>query len=479
MPYDKKKVPAVAKNWTEAEQGKCIEAANAVLKEGGTEESAVFACIRAAGKSEKKERSLSREVDDVRTAWLDSLSDKERNEAWVDEVLAASLIVAKDYGKEKYRIPWEKTESGYIFGTPQEVIVKYVPKGLPEMTHRPDAGVTIMQTKEGRRRWVGWVSNRYRDKDKPAEIISEAAHKEFVEHADRTKEYPELRLWHVPGSKVGQADWLDYADGFLLASGYFDKGKEAVADRITKAIEDGEFLAMSHGFYSLKEDKAAHIIEKYRTDEVSILPRGAEANPLTSFSTKAREAEAMSLTQKKKEYLLRFLNPEDVEAIEAQTTTLKEAADKAGIEYKEVSEGLDKIEPAEETEDKKAEVEAETKEGKFSVKALADALVAELHLSDLSDAITELREGQAKVKELTDKVTALEDSMKHVKESDDAKIAEILKPKAASAFSWYKGGYSASKSKETVLGDSAEDQKLKEAAPKPSAIGEFIAGAWK
>lgn len=482
MPYDKKKVPAVAKNWTTEEQDKCIKAANAVLEDGGTEEAAVFACIRGAGKSEKKERSLSREVEDVRAAWLETLSQDEAMGAWVDEVLATALIVAKDSGQTRYRIPWEKTETGYTFGTPQEVVVKYVPKGLAEMPIRTQAGVTIWQTKEGRRRWVGWVSNRYRDKD--AEIISEAAHKEFVDHADRTKEYPELRLWHVPGSKIGQADWLDYADGFLLASGYFDKGKEAVADRITKAIEDGESLAMSHGFYSLKEDGKNRVIQRYRTDELSILPRGAEANPLTSFSTKQKEADKMGLTQKKKDYLLKFLKPEDVAAIETQTTTLKEAADAAGIEYKEVAEGLEKIEPTvdentEKTPKETTEGTPETKEAHYNVKALAEALVAELHLADLSDTINELREGQAKTKELVDRITILEESVKQVKESDDVKVAEILKPKAATAFSWYKNGFSASKTKETVLGDSAEDQKLKEAAPQPSAIKDFINGAWK
>lgn len=54
MPYSyPNTIPAVAKNWTAEEQKKCIGAANAVLKSGGSEASAIFACIHAAGKSKQ------------------------------------------------------------------------------------------------------------------------------------------------------------------------------------------------------------------------------------------------------------------------------------------------------------------------------------------------------------------------------------------------------------------------------------------
>jgi HK97 family phage prohead protease len=46
-------VPAVAQNWTEGEQQRCVDAGNAVLEETGDEEQAIFACIAAAGKEQK------------------------------------------------------------------------------------------------------------------------------------------------------------------------------------------------------------------------------------------------------------------------------------------------------------------------------------------------------------------------------------------------------------------------------------------
>jgi len=50
MPWTYDDPPAVAQNWTEAEQRRCVDAANAVLEAGGTDQEAIYACIAAAGK---------------------------------------------------------------------------------------------------------------------------------------------------------------------------------------------------------------------------------------------------------------------------------------------------------------------------------------------------------------------------------------------------------------------------------------------
>lgn len=53
MPWTYEDPPAVAQNWTEAEQRRCVDAANAVLENGGTDEEAIYACIAAAGKGRR------------------------------------------------------------------------------------------------------------------------------------------------------------------------------------------------------------------------------------------------------------------------------------------------------------------------------------------------------------------------------------------------------------------------------------------
>ncbi|MFH1184116.1 MAG: hypothetical protein V1755_03645, partial [Chloroflexota bacterium] len=52
MPWTMEALPDVAKNWTAEEQIRCIAAGNSALKDGKTDAEAIFACIRAAGKSE-------------------------------------------------------------------------------------------------------------------------------------------------------------------------------------------------------------------------------------------------------------------------------------------------------------------------------------------------------------------------------------------------------------------------------------------
>lgn len=53
MPWTYENPPDVAQNWTDEEIRACVDAANAVLRDGGTDEEAIYACIHAAGKEEK------------------------------------------------------------------------------------------------------------------------------------------------------------------------------------------------------------------------------------------------------------------------------------------------------------------------------------------------------------------------------------------------------------------------------------------
>ncbi len=54
MPWSVDNPPDCAKNWTSLEKRRCVAAANAALKDGKSEEDAIFACIHAAGKSKQK-----------------------------------------------------------------------------------------------------------------------------------------------------------------------------------------------------------------------------------------------------------------------------------------------------------------------------------------------------------------------------------------------------------------------------------------
>lgn len=60
MPWTYDDPPAVAENWDDDEIVACVDAANAVLDEGGNDEEAIFACIHAAGRSERKMTSMTK-----------------------------------------------------------------------------------------------------------------------------------------------------------------------------------------------------------------------------------------------------------------------------------------------------------------------------------------------------------------------------------------------------------------------------------
>jgi len=76
MPWTVDNPPAVARNRTEEERRRCVAAANAVLERGGTEEEAIFACIRAAGRAEEGKGMSENSV----TTTADALKAEEQTE---------------------------------------------------------------------------------------------------------------------------------------------------------------------------------------------------------------------------------------------------------------------------------------------------------------------------------------------------------------------------------------------------------------
>lgn len=241
---------------------------------------------------------------------------------------------------------------------------------------------TFMVWKEAEAwRWFAVYSNNYRDSDNPPEIISSAAHEEFVDAVDKGEwPHPELWLWHVPGSRVGYADWLAYdADaGFALAAGAFDPGREGVAKALSES--DVELLT-SHGMPRKEltyDEQDKTIITRYRSREISPLPAWAAANKWNPTFNVMTEVKSMAIPDKKRDFLESL--GLDAESIEAQLAGRKEQLDGAGVESKEVEE-----ETTEETEVKEEETvaavaetetaeEPEAAEEPFGLEQLADTI---------------------------------------------------------------------------------------------------------
>lgn len=164
-------------------------------------------------------------------------------------------------------------------------------------------------------------------KDKQDEIITVAAHKDFTQWVTETGKYPDLWLWHSgPSSKWGKTDFVDFVDGFAVASGLIDEGKEYIAEALSK-----QNIGVSHGFKGLINNGS---ILRYRTFEISPLPIENSANNWTAFSS---EEMTMPFSDKKKEWLksVAGLTDEAIKEWEGNLTKLSDQLKGMGLEWKD------------------------------------------------------------------------------------------------------------------------------------------------
>lgn len=205
--------------------------------------------------------------------------------------------------------------------------------GLASSTPVQDTPVQFSIDKEGRRRFTVVYSNQFKDRE--ASILTEVSHKEFEQWADQTGHYPELWFWHAKGAKLGQIDWLHYANGMACASGYIDKEAEPIVDRMEEAFGR---LGVSHGFFSAATRNG--LISKYRTYEISLLPIDKAANQWTTVNLlKGLEDNVMAFSEQKRQALLALYGNQDVvNQFERDTEAMAEALRASGIEHKEIEE---------------------------------------------------------------------------------------------------------------------------------------------
>lgn len=197
---------------------------------------------------------------------------------------------------------------------------------VPPVSVRP---VQLHKGIDGRTRVLMRVSNNF--KDRHNEIITEEAHKEYVDwvYQDVSKRMPEFWLWHIKGSRWGQADFIEYSDGFITASGLVDEGYEDVAE----ALADSS-IGVSHGFYGLSLSGKGYI-DLYRDFEMSPLPLNHAANIWTAMML-AKEAE-LPISQDKRDWLVNDVGiPEAiVTKWDAENKQLSELLRENGIAYKD------------------------------------------------------------------------------------------------------------------------------------------------
>lgn len=211
--------------------------------------------------------------------------------------------------------------------------------------HKP--GLTLWKEKDGTYRWLAIYSNNFRDADNPPEIISEKSHRAFLGLVDEgVVDFPELWHWHTPGTAWGKADWLDYADGFAVASGYIYPGHEKEAEAVSQLVD----IRVSHGMPSrfiVRNQDDPSIIDFHVTAEISDLPGFAAANPLTEFAVLNGKELEMAFSPEKRQYLVQAgLSDGAIKELESNLANKAQAAIDAGLERKETTEAQTDAPPA-------------------------------------------------------------------------------------------------------------------------------------
>ena len=298
-------------------------------------------------------------------------------------------------------------------------------------------GLLVEKDAKGDWRWVGWPSNKWKDRD--GEIIRESAHEEYVAWVNKNMDAaPVFASWHIPGSaREHPVDYVGYVDGFLIMSGKLTEYEAQGLLEMQKEVD----LGLSLGGICWFDKEETHVVNHYRSHEVSDLPLEKAANPFTEFTILTKEA-----SMNKEEYiqkLAQFLPEDRQKAFLEKTQLKKEALEEAQIESKETSEEPP-VAPS------------------FDYEEVKEKLLKELDVEGLSEFVKTAQEAIEKVPILEAAVEALSATNQELKKGQDERLAEMIA--APAQFPWSKR---ASQSEETVLQkDDEKDKELEKAAPQ-------------
>lgn len=204
--------------------------------------------------------------------------------------------------------------------------------------------------------WMASFTNAFKDRD--GEILSQEAQAAYVRRVKRGYvPLPELWIRHTKGTRIGEATFVDRIGKSTYALGKFDDtpmGREA--ERYYR--KHANQTALSHGFiYPAWGKDANGVYKAFNTFEISVLPRGSESNPYTTFEV-VKELNRMPVTPDAEQYIREVLGKTADTVLAALTDQEKrdKALEETGVAFKEFVD-LPK-DNDEDGDDEKAEVEA-------------------------------------------------------------------------------------------------------------------------
>lgn len=364
--------------------------------------------------------------------------------------------IGKNFIKKDTEFPVStKSETRYSLSKIADILEKeentdYAKEALPEVYkaakqfnigHEQNA-VIVEKDLSGSYRAILWPTNNFIDRD--GEIISDEAHRKYVEWVNKNMEFsPLFMAWHIPGSeRTHQMDFVGYQDGFMLMSCPLEESEARSILTLQKEVDLGLSIG---GLATQRDAKSPNVVTEYFIVEVSDLPLERAANPFTEFSAVINK-EADVLNQE--EYLAGIVGADKAKQLLEKAGIKQSELRKSGVTEKEVKTDETPVAPP--------------AVGDFD--KLVERLAKEFGLPELSETIVTL-------KEAADKVPVLEAVVKELSKSAEDKVVEMITPPIAKNFSWVEKRASASDS--TVVDpDKEEDKTLQKAIPQVGWLSE-------
>jgi 2'-5' RNA ligase len=158
--------------------------------------------------------------------------------------------------------------------------------------------------------WVIVWSNNFEDRE--GEIFTQKAIDDYITRVDTgIVEPPDLWVHHAgPETKIGKAKWVGRHGHFVLAGGTFDDTEKARKARDYYERHAGK-TSVSHGFTFPVWGFDGKYYNQFNTFEISLLPRGAEANRYTTL----QGVRSMTLDDNKRRYLANVFGEDAADGI--------------------------------------------------------------------------------------------------------------------------------------------------------------------
>ena len=193
-------------------------------------------------------------------------------------------------------------------------------------------GLKVFSQADGSKRWLSVSSGGYQDRER--EIVSTAFLEDAIERAEQMNDRGDLRIYHIPGSRIGGCDYQAVSDGFLLESGLFDDNRAGKAG--AAFVEAHPDTKISIGFAYRHRTADGVYIPPGIILERSILPPDAAAFPWATITL--TETDMTTITEAKRKALDDILGEE----VAGEVLTGLEAAAKnlqeSGVRFKEMTD---------------------------------------------------------------------------------------------------------------------------------------------